>query len=127
MFGKILRIDPLGDNSANGQCGIPVDNPCVGVDGAAEEVYAIGLRNPWRIAVDPKDGVLHAVDVRELNVEEEEVDVIVSVRDFSTRELGSGTGTASRTYDASRKAATRSRVEKSSSPSQSPLALSPLA
>ena len=29
VFGKILRIDPLGNNSANGQYGIPADNPFV--------------------------------------------------------------------------------------------------
>ena len=76
VFGKILRIDPLGSNSANGQYGIPADNPFVRVEGAAEEAYAIGLRNPWRIHVDPTDGVLYAADVGELNVED--VDVIVS-------------------------------------------------
>ena len=85
VFGKILRIDPLGNNSANGQYGIPADNPFVGADGAAEEVYAIGLRNPWRITVDPKDGVFHAADVWELSAEE--VYVIVSGRDLSARDL----------------------------------------
>lgn len=56
LMGKILRIDPLGTNSANGQYGIPADNPFVGQAGARGEIYAYGLRNPWRVAFDDGPG-----------------------------------------------------------------------
>lgn len=42
LLGKILRIDPLGNNSANGQYGIPSDNPFVGSKGD-DEIWAFGL------------------------------------------------------------------------------------
>ena len=50
--GTILRIDPLGDDSANGQYGIPADNPFVGTEGALGEIYAVGMRDPHRISWD---------------------------------------------------------------------------
>lgn len=51
-FGKILRIDPLGNNSPNGQYGIPASNPFVGTSGALGEIWAYGLRNPHRFSWD---------------------------------------------------------------------------
>jgi hypothetical protein len=48
LYGKILRIDVDGGDPY----GIPPDNPFVGVDGARAEVWAYGLRNPWRFAFD---------------------------------------------------------------------------
>lgn len=74
VLGKILRIDPQGHNSANGQYGVPSDNPFVGVPGA-DEIFAYGLRNPFRISVDSKTGELYAADVGQNDIEE--VDVIV--------------------------------------------------
>jgi glucose/arabinose dehydrogenase len=58
IFGNILRIDPLGNNSANGQYGIPGDNPFVSDPMALDEIYAYGLRNPFRFSfdVDPATG-----------------------------------------------------------------------
>jgi glucose/arabinose dehydrogenase len=50
--GKVLRIDPLGHNSANGKYGIPGSNPLVGQPGALGEIYAYGLRNPHRFSWD---------------------------------------------------------------------------
>ena len=57
-FGKILRIDPLGKNSANGQYGIPASNPFVKdpKSGALGEIYASGVRNPQRFSWDSKTG-----------------------------------------------------------------------
>ncbi|MGC5616221.1 PQQ-dependent sugar dehydrogenase [Georgenia sp. Z1491] len=50
--GTIFRIDPLGEDSANGEYGIPADNPFVGTEGALEEIYAVGMRDPHRISWD---------------------------------------------------------------------------
>jgi hypothetical protein len=50
--GKILRIDPRGTNSGNGQYGIPVRNPFVGRAGALGEIYAVGMRDPHRFSWD---------------------------------------------------------------------------
>lgn len=47
IWGSIIRIDPAGNNSANGRYGIPADNPFVGGPGA--EVFAFGFRNPHHI------------------------------------------------------------------------------
>lgn len=55
LWGKILRIDV--DNGD--PYGIPADNPFVGVEGARGEIWAYGLRNPWRIAFDRATGDLY--------------------------------------------------------------------
>lgn len=65
LFGKILRLDPNGDDfagDANRNYAIPDGNPFVGVDGA-DEVFALGLRNPWRNSFDPTTGDLYIADV----------------------------------------------------------------
>ena len=76
VLGKILRIDPLGHNSFNGQYGIPSDNPFVhDVSFTGQpEIFAYGFRNPWRMSFDSKTGTLIAGDVGQNDVEE--VDVI---------------------------------------------------
>jgi glucose/arabinose dehydrogenase len=57
LLGSLLRIDV--DNPADGKLyGIPPDNPFVGRPGARPEVYAIGLRNPWRASLDPQGRVV---------------------------------------------------------------------
>jgi len=51
FLGKILRIDV--DNSEGDLAyGIPADNPFVGKEGILPEIYALGLRNPWRLSFD---------------------------------------------------------------------------
>ncbi|MFC5729124.1 MULTISPECIES: PQQ-dependent sugar dehydrogenase [Nocardioides] len=50
--GKILRIDPLGSNSPNGEYGIPASNPFVDEPGALGEIYAVGMRDPHRFSWD---------------------------------------------------------------------------
>lgn len=53
IHGKIVRIDPLGANSANGKYGIPDDNPWALTDGPElDEIWAYGFRNPHRINFD---------------------------------------------------------------------------
>ena len=71
LLGNILRIDPLGNNGANGQYGIPADNPFVGEGGGLrEEIYANGLRNPWRMSFDRGTDRLFVADVGQNVVEE---------------------------------------------------------
>jgi glucose/arabinose dehydrogenase len=74
IYGKILRIDPLGlqgNTSANGQYSIPTSNPFVGQGGNVRgEILAYGLRNPYRISIDTLTGNLLIADVGQDNVEE---------------------------------------------------------
>ena len=58
LLGKILRINVDGKKPY----GIPSDNPFI-AGGGAPEVYAFGLRNPWRFSFDSKTKVLIAADV----------------------------------------------------------------
>jgi hypothetical protein len=71
-FGKILRIDPLGKDSANGKYGIPAANPLVS-DGKPEtlgEIFAYGVRNPQRIFWDSKSRQMFFSDIGQNLVEE---------------------------------------------------------
>jgi len=61
-LGKILRID-VNAKSDGKAYAIPKDNPFVDVKGAAPEIYALGLRNVWRMSFDRKTGQLWAADV----------------------------------------------------------------
>jgi len=69
ILGKIIRIDPLGTDSANGQYGIPADNPFVGAAGL-DEIWAYGLRNPWRFSFDRTTGDMYIADVGQNKLEE---------------------------------------------------------
>jgi glucose/arabinose dehydrogenase len=73
VLGKILRIDPRGNNSANGKYGIPTSNPFVGKPGA-DEIFARGFRNPYRMSFDSHTGKLWAGDVGQNDVEE--IDIV---------------------------------------------------
>lgn len=75
-FGKILRIDPNGTNSANGQYGIPANNPFASGTGGMKEIYAYGMRNPYRFSFDAVSGALYLGDVGE--TQREEVDVVTN-------------------------------------------------
>jgi glucose/arabinose dehydrogenase len=68
LFGAILRID-IDASSNDRPYGIPADNPFV-EGGGAPEVYAWGLRNPWRFSFDQQTGVLWAADVGQNHWEE---------------------------------------------------------
>jgi glucose/arabinose dehydrogenase len=77
-LGKMLRIDPINPAlnpasadpvSPNGQYRIPVGNPFSGA-GQVREIYAYGLRNPYRFAFDPANGELILADVGQNTVEE---------------------------------------------------------
>lgn len=62
LLGSILRID-VNTKSEKLAYGIPKDNPFVNVEGVRPEIYAHGIRNPWRIAFDKKTGLLWCADV----------------------------------------------------------------
>ena len=69
LHGKIIRIDVRGA-SADTPYRIPDDNPMRETPDARPEIWAYGLRNPWRMAFDPQDGTLWVGDVGEKNEEE---------------------------------------------------------
>lgn len=72
LLGKMLRIDPSGDDfpgDATRNYAIPPTNPFVGVAGA-DEIWAYGLRNPWRNCFDRATGDLYIADVGQNAVEE---------------------------------------------------------
>lgn len=69
MFGAIMRIDV--DNGD--PYGIPANNPFV-EGGGAPEVFAYGLRNPWRFSIDPVERLLYIGDVG--HADQEEVNVV---------------------------------------------------
>lgn len=64
IFGKILRIDPLG-RSVNNKYSVPATNPFAsGRRGDARaEIYAYGLRNPQRFGWDPANGTMYMADI----------------------------------------------------------------
>ena len=73
LLGKMLRIDV--NSTTKGNYGIPKDNPYVGnTQGFSEEIYAYGLRNPWRFSFDSVTKDLWTGDVGQNKVEE--IDVI---------------------------------------------------
>lgn len=68
LRGKMLRIDVDGDDfpgDPDANYAIPPDNPLVGVSGASEEIWAMGLRNPWRFSIDRANGDVLIGDVGE--------------------------------------------------------------
>lgn len=67
LLGAMLRID-VGDGSST-TYNIPSDNPFV-TSGGRAEIYAYGLRNPWRWSFDMSDGTLWAGDVGQNAYEE---------------------------------------------------------
>jgi Ca2+-binding RTX toxin-like protein len=65
LLGKMLRLDVDGDDfpeNADRNYAIPDDNPFVGKAGA-DEIWAYGLRNPWRWSFDPENGDMYIGDV----------------------------------------------------------------
>jgi glucose/arabinose dehydrogenase len=68
LHGKLLRIDPAPSGAQ--PYAVPPDNPFVGVNGARPEIWAYGLRNPWRFSFDRLTGDLTIGDVGERTAEE---------------------------------------------------------
>lgn len=69
LLGKVLRIDVSGTTSTTNYL-IPGDNPFVGDPGVLDEIWAIGVRNPWRFSFDSATGDMYLADVGRENVEE---------------------------------------------------------
>ena len=65
LLGKLLRVDVSG-----AEVSIPADNPFVGQSGAQPEIWAYGLRNPWRASFDRDTGDLWIADVGQGRTEE---------------------------------------------------------
>lgn len=73
LLGTILRID-VNKNEDGLLYAIPADNPFAGnADGFRAEIYAYGLRNPWRFSFDPVTGWLWTGDVGQNAYEELDV------------------------------------------------------
>jgi glucose/arabinose dehydrogenase len=66
LLGKILRIDV----DEGFPYGIPVANPFIGHPEASKEIWALGLRNPWRFSFDRLTGDLFIADVGQKDIEE---------------------------------------------------------
>ncbi len=70
LLGSLLRIDV--DRPGGGRAyGIPADNPfAAATEGAHPEIWAYGLRNPWRFSFDRATGELFVADVGQNRIEE---------------------------------------------------------
>ena len=83
LLGKILRID-VNCTSENKNYCVPSENPFVGnTQGYKEEIYAYGLRNPWRMTFDPATGWMWAGDVGQDSWEE--IDIIEKGENYGWR------------------------------------------
>jgi glucose/arabinose dehydrogenase len=78
LLGKILRIDVNNPGGGNNY-GIPPDNPFV-TGGSRPEIFAFGLRNPWRFSFDPPTGLLWVADVGQDKIEE--VDIVEKGKNY---------------------------------------------
>ena len=65
LLGKVLRVDVSGEELV-----VPADNPFVDREGARSEIWAYGLRNPWRFSFDRETGDLFIADVGQNALEE---------------------------------------------------------
>jgi hypothetical protein len=82
LLGKILRIDV---DTPNGQVpySSPPSNPFFGATPGADEIYAVGMRNPWRFSFDRVTGELYVGDVGQSA--REEIDIVTSGGNYGWR------------------------------------------
>ncbi|MEV4318079.1 PQQ-dependent sugar dehydrogenase [Actinocrispum sp. NPDC049592] len=69
LLGKVLRLDVSRSCDGLAYC-VPASNPFVRTPGARPEIWAYGLRNPWRFSFDRLDGSLWLADVGQGSFEE---------------------------------------------------------
>lgn len=80
LLGKILRID-VGSPFAGRNYGIPADNPFVSsTSGYGKEIYAYGLRSPWRFSFDSATGNFWMGDVGQSQIEE--IDIVEKGKNY---------------------------------------------
>ena len=84
LLGSILRIDVSESNDASPYA-IPSDNPMLGDVDARGEIWAYGLRNPWRFTFDRETGEMWAGDVGQNSLEE--VDLVERGGDYGWNTL----------------------------------------
>jgi len=82
LLGAILRIDVNAQHPGKAYA-IPKDNPFARRKDARPEIWAFGLRNPWRFAFDRLTGELYAADVGQDDVEE--IDIIEKGKNYGWR------------------------------------------
>ena len=92
LLGKILRIDPAA--SGGRPYTVPASNPFVDQAGARPEVWAYGLRNPWRFSFDRRTGDLTIGDVGQDEVEE---------IDFTLKDSSAGSNFGWRPFEGDRR------------------------
>lgn len=98
LLSKLLRIDvePDGQPDSNKACDacdmvdgfdytVPADNPFVGDNDVAPEVWALGFRNPWRFFFDPPTGTLYTADVGQNQFEE--IDIVSKGADYGWSDM----------------------------------------
>lgn len=82
LLGKMLRLDV--DRKEGGKAyAVPPDNPFVKEPGARPEIYAYGLRNPWRFSFDPVTKRLFVADVGQND--REEINVVEAGKNYGWR------------------------------------------
>lgn len=69
LLGKLLRLD-IDNPSGGNNYGIPSDNPFAGSSTEAQEIWAYGLRNPWKFSFDSANGDIWIGDVGQELIEE---------------------------------------------------------
>jgi glucose/arabinose dehydrogenase len=70
LLGKMLRIDVDQNENTPPYYGIPADNPYINFPNVPDEIWAFGLRYPWRFSFDSKTGDIWIADVGQNKIEE---------------------------------------------------------
>jgi hypothetical protein len=78
LLGKLLRIDPLPGST--GGYGVPPDNPFAGPGAGLDEIFSLGLRNPWRFSFDRKTDRIAIGDVGQGQWEEIDFETLGGIR-----------------------------------------------